>query len=116
MKKEGALMPHSMDSVPAHGLASTRERRGRPRKYANDSERSRAYRMRVKERKAALEAIAATAAAPVPVVSPDPERAAAAVEFLDSLLNGDEVKQRRAWEDLEEVLGENRSSYRKLFP
>jgi hypothetical protein len=109
-------MPHSMDGVPAHAPAARREQRGRPRKYASDSERSRAYRMRVKERRAVLEAIAATAATPVTVVSPDPERAAAAVEFLDSLLNGDEVKQRRAWEDLEEVLGEHRPSYRKLFP
>jgi hypothetical protein len=109
-------MPASVHNPVAHPPPTAPARRGRPRRYANNAERSRAYRVRVKERKAALEARAAAAAEPVPSLAVDLDRAAAAIQFLDSLLNGDEQKQRKAWEDLEEVLGEHRPSYRKLFP
>src|SRR5258708_5020941 len=70
-------------------------RRGRPRKYPNAAEKSRAYRQRVKQKLAALEALAANGAA-APSVVPDEGKPRTGKELLDALTASGFVG---AWKD-----------------
>jgi hypothetical protein len=64
---------------------ATPARRGRPRKYASAAEKSRAYRERVKQRVAALEARAAGETTP-PGALPDDGKPRTGKELLDALI------------------------------
>jgi hypothetical protein len=81
----------SAESTPAH--------RGRPRKYVNAAEKSRAYRQRVKQKLAILQAQAAAhAAAPAPL--PDDGKPRTGKELLDALIAAGVVGM---WEDRTDI-------------
>ncbi len=84
-------------------------RRGRPRKYANAAEKSRAYRQRVRQKLAALEALAANGAA-APSVVPDDGRPRTGKELLDALIAAGVVGM---WEDRTDI-GDSVEFARKL--
>jgi hypothetical protein len=81
----------SAESKPAH--------RGRPRKYVNAAEKSRAYRQRVKQRLAALEALAAAQAGAPPAL-PDDGKPRTGKELLDALVASGFVG---AWADRTDI-------------
>ena len=74
---------------------ATPARRGRPRKYENAAEKSRAYRQRVKQRLAALEALAANQTT-APAAHPDDGKPRTGKELLDALIAAGVVGM---WED-----------------
>jgi len=84
-------------------------RRGRPRKYANAAEKSRAYRQRVRQKLAALEALAANSAA-APSVVPDDGKPRTGKELLDALIAAGVVGM---WEDRADI-GDSVEFARKL--
>jgi hypothetical protein len=74
-------------------------RRGRPRKYSNAAEKSRAYRQRVKQKLAALQALAANGAVAPPVV-PGDGKPKTGKELLDALIAAGVVGM---WEDRTDI-------------
>ena len=78
---------------------ATPARRGRPRKYENAAEKSRAYRQRVKQRLAALKALAASQAV-VPPSIPDDGKPRTGKELLDALIASGVVGM---WEDRTDI-------------
>lgn len=77
---------------------ATPARRGRPRKYTNAAEKSRAYRQRAKQKLAALEALAAGHAAPAAL--PDDGKPRTGKELLDALIAAGVVGM---WEDRTDI-------------
>jgi hypothetical protein len=84
-------------------------RRGRPRKYLNAAEKSRAYRLRVKQKLAALEALAAKGAA-APSTVPDDGKPRTGKELLDALIAAGVVGM---WKDRTDI-GDSVEFARKL--
>jgi hypothetical protein len=84
-------------------------RRGRPRKYQNAAEKSRAYRQRVKQKLAVLEARAGIAAA-APAALPDDGKPRTGKELLDALIASGFVG---AWADRTDI-GDSVEFARKL--
>lgn len=84
-------------------------RRGRPRKYNSAAEKSRAYRQRVKQKLAALEAFAAQGAA-APSAAPDDGKPRTGQELLDVLIASGFVG---AWKDRTDI-GDSVEFARKL--
>jgi hypothetical protein len=78
---------------------ATSARRGRPRKYQNAAEKSRAYRQRVKQRLAALQALAASQAIAPPSL-PDDGKPRTGKELLDALIASGFVG---AWADRTDI-------------
>src|SRR5262245_42166026 len=93
----------------ASETSATHRPRGRPRKYANAAEKSRAYRQRVKQRLAALESLAANAA-PATVALPDDGKPRTGKELIDALTALGVVGM---WEDRTDI-GDSVEYARKL--
>lgn len=85
-------------------------RRGRPRKYANAAEKSRAYRRRIRQKLAALEALAAEATAASPTDLPDDGKPRTGKELLEALVALGIVGM---WEDRTDI-GDSVEFARKL--
>jgi hypothetical protein len=78
---------------------ATPARRGRPRKYENAAEKSRAYRQRLKQRLALLQALAANQTT-APAALPDDGKPRTGKELLDALIAAGVVGM---WEDRTDI-------------